>query len=577
MNHRLRWIWDVWRPHKLWILLLLFLTALSTAVAVASPLVLKQLIDLLSDILKAPDLHPTPSKEVNRIIMLLLGIGFVRLLSSVYPGFRAFLNLTFEYLLRRKYFGSILEKDWRFFREFRTGDLVTRLTVDIADFPKIGWFLCSGIFRAFDSLMKIVFCLATMFYLDARLTWLSLLPLPVMIAVFYIVSGRLQHSFKTNQEAISEINNQLELSFSGIRIIKSFVCEAQYNRFFRSALDNRFTTEMRLLKLNTFIHLIYEYIESIAQVGIIGFGGYMAVKGELSIGSFLAFYTYLSMLIYPVLDLPQLFVSGKQAFVNIDRLDEIRDFPAEHHPGERKVTGFERIRFNRVDFAYHGREILHDLDFTVTRGRKIAVVGPVGSGKSTLLGLLTGHLTPSRGEVEIDGTPLTGLDLATYRDLLGYVPQEPLLFSGSLRENVEFGAQADTDRIQEALSAAQIAGEIESFPEGERTVIGQRGVTLSGGQKQRMAIARAIVRSPKLLLLDDITASLDAENEEKLWTDLNRMFGELTCLIVSHRTSTLRYVDEVLFLDGKDAFGPAPHEELLKNPRYRAFMEHEEC
>jgi ATP-binding cassette subfamily B protein len=571
MNRHIRWIWDVWRPHLAWILVLLFLTALSTAVAMAGPLVLKQLIDLLGAVLKAPDLHPTPIVEVNRLIMILIGIGVVQVLASAYPGFRAYMNLLFEYLLRRKYFGSILEKDWRFFQAFRTGDLVTRLTVDIADFPKIAWFLCSGIFRAFDSFMKIVFCLGVMFFLNAKLTLLSIVPIPIMIVAFYIVSGRLQHSFKTNQEAISEINNQLELSFSGIRIIKSFVCEHQYNRFFHSALDTRYHTEFRLLKLGTAIHLIYEYIDNLAQVGIIGFGGWMVVKGEISVGTFLAFYSYLSMLIYPVLDLPQLFVSGKQAFVNIDRLDEVLDFPANKHPGTKPVSSFNRIRFSNVCFSHGERELFRDIDFTIERGKHIAVMGPVGSGKSTLLGLLTGSLRPDSGHIEIDGNPFNEFNIDSYRGMIGYVPQEPLLFSGTLKENVEFGAQAP-ERYRDALETARIANEIDTFPKGDETVIGQRGVMLSGGQKQRMAIARAVIRSPKLLLFDDITASLDAENEEKLWENLNRTFDDLTCLTVTHRLSTLRYVDEVLFIDGGTVIGPAPHEELLKDPRYSEFM-----
>ncbi|MCK9328939.1 MAG: ABC transporter transmembrane domain-containing protein, partial [Candidatus Cloacimonetes bacterium] len=309
INH-IKWIKNEWKSHKAYVFILLFLTLLSTAVAVAYPFLFRQLIDSLEKSLSTPG-QINPMSPVHKIVLIMLIVGFVRVISSFYPGFRAYMNLLFEYVLRHRYFKYIIEKDYRFFLKFRTGDLVTRLTNDIQDFPKIGWFLCSGIFRAFDSFIKILFCLVVMFLLSWKLTLLAMLPIPFMIAVFYIVSNKLHKSFEKNQEAISEINNQLEMTFSGIKIIKAFVCEEKYKRFFSKALDNRFITELRLVKINTVLHLVYEYIDYFSMISIILFGGYMVVKGEITIGTFYAFYTYLSMLIYPILDLPQLFVSGR--------------------------------------------------------------------------------------------------------------------------------------------------------------------------------------------------------------------------------------------------------------------------
>ncbi len=576
--HHIKWLWQLWRKHKGFILILTLLTILSTSVTVAYPLVFRNLLDTISDILIHPDAYPSPKKEMYRIVLILIGIGVVKMIAGIYPAFRALINYIFEYVLRKRYFSSILTKDYNFFNQYRTGDLVTRLTDDLADFPKICWFACSGIFRAFESFSKIVFCFLAMFYLNWKLTLLSLIPLPLMIVIFYITSEKLYSRFKKNQESISEINNQLEMSFSGIRIIKAFTSENKYKRFFNNALKRRFKTEMNVVKLNTLLHLIYEYIDRFAQIGIIVFGGYMVVKGSISIGTFYAFYTYLAMLIYPILDLPQLFVSGKQAFVNIDRLEEIKNYPTIFCENEEKkqIKQIDKIEFNNIKFCYSENEcVLKNVTFTVKRGEKVVIIGPVGSGKTTILGLLTGMLQPTNGNIKINNTPLNHINHNNFRNIIGYVSQEPLLFSGTVKDNVIFGTEDIEDELyKKIIKAVQMENEIEQFQDGENTLVGQRGMSLSGGQKQRLAIARALAKKPEILILDDITASLDADNEEKLWNDINELFSDITCFIVSNRLSTLRYSDNVIFLDSGKMLGKGSHHSMLsKYPEYRTFVE----
>lgn len=578
INPNIKWIWNLWSNNKKFLLLLFFMTVLSTAVAVAHPYVFKILLDSLKDILKNPDEFPTPQKEINRVIWILLVIGLTKFVAAFYPGLRAFMNYRFEYTLRKRYFDRILEKDYKFFNKYRTGDLVTRLTSDLSDFPKIGWFLCSGIFRAFDSFNKILFCLIVMFTLNVKLTLLTIAPLPIMIVIFYITSEKLYKTFKKNQEAISDINNQLEMSLSGVRIIKSFACEDKYERFFNIALDKRFDTEMGVVKLNTLLHLIYQYIDQFAQIGVIGFGGYMVVKGEITIGTFYAFYNYLSMMIYPILDLPQLFVSGKQAFVNIDRLEAIKDFPTtvDKTRGKIELHAIEKIEFKNVCFRYDGRKspVLKDINYTTHKGERTLILGSVGTGKTTILGLLTGILKPDCGDILINDIPLEEIDMVDFREKIGFVPQEPSLFSGTIKDNIAFGAENHKDELyRRIINAVQMEHEIKQFSHKDETKIGQKGLSLSGGQKQRLAIARALIRQPEILILDDITASLDADNEEKLWQQISDMFKDITCFIVSHRLSTIRYVDNVIFLDSGIIVGKGKHQDLLTHsPEYRDFI-----
>ncbi len=578
MNKHLKWIIRQWSHQKWFLVVMLVFTLGSSAVSIAHPIVFGRLIDLLRNILNDPARYPEPMHEVNRVVWILLALGLAQFVTGFYPAFRGWVNIRFENFLRMFYFRFILNKDFRFFLKYRTGDVVTRLTDDLSDFPKISWFLCSGIFRALNSFSLIAFSLVVMFSINPRLTLLSVSPLPLMMLVFYFTSDRLYKNFERNQQAISNINNQLEMSFSGIRIVKAFVSEEKYNRFFDTALARRFKTEMSVVKLNAILHLIYEYIDYFAQIGVILFGGYMAVKGRITVGTFYMFYSYLSMMIYPLLDLPQLFVSGKQAFVNIDRLEDMKHYPSfnETWTGTRKLEGFGELRFEGVSCTYPDKTepAILDCNFELKQGERMLILGSTGAGKSTVANIVLGLLRPDSGRVSVNGIPLEELDLAALRELIAYVPQDPVLFTGTVRENVLFAVDGASDEeYRMAVKTSQLESEVASFPRGDETRVGQRGLGVSGGQKQRITIARALIKRPQLLILDDITASLDAENEEKLWQDINANYPGIAAIVISHRLSTLHYVDRVLFLDAEGRAHQGTHDELVfNNPEYHDFL-----
>lgn len=584
MNKNLRWIFRQWATQKWFIVIMVFFTLLSSAVSIAFPMIFRSLIDILKDlpaaeILKAdPVQYKAAMDKIWRVIMLFLAIGSAQLITGFYPSFRALVNLRFEHALRLFYFRFVAKKDYRFFQKYRTGDIVTRLTDDLSEFPKISWFLCSGIFRAFNSFSMIAFSLAVMFTINWKLTLFSISPLPLMMAVFYLTSDRLYKNFERNQRAISDINSQLEMSFSGIRIVKAFVSEEKYNRFFDMALARRFKTEMSVVKLNAILHLIYEYIDYFAQIAVILFGGYMAVKGQISVGTFFLFYTYMSMMIYPLLDLPQLFVSGKQAFVNIDRLEEMKDEPSyaeQRHKGE-PLERFESLAFDQVDCQYYDKTepAIRDCSFELRKGERMLILGATGAGKSTIANMVAGLVPPNRGKIIVNGKNLNQIDLASFREMIGFVPQEPVLFGGSIRHNIGFVSNdLSLEDYETAVQASQLKAEIADFPQKDETIVGSRGLGVSGGQKQRITIARALAKKPELLILDDITASLDAENEEKLWNDIDKHYEGITAIVISHRLSTLRYIDSVLYIDSQGHCHKGSHEELVFNNKdYHDFL-----
>jgi ABC-type multidrug transport system fused ATPase/permease subunit len=417
------------------------------------------------------------------------------------------------------------------------------------------------------------------------------------------------------------------MTFSGIRIIKSFVCEEKYKRFFQKALDTRFITELNLIKLGTALHLTFEYIHNFALISIILSGGYMVVADKITIGTFFAFYTYLMMIVFPILDLPTLFTSAKQAFVCIDRLEEIKEHPVKSYQNSecgirnaelkdesvylripnsefRILNSIDSIKFVNVSFTYDERntKTLDNISFEIKKGEKILILGRSGTGKTTILGLLSGLLIPQEGEIYINDIPIRNIDQTRLRELIGYVPQEPSLFSGTIEYNVLFGAPPLSEgglrgefavegesaispprlegvgggsHYDSIISAVQMKEEINQFTEKDQTKVGQKGLTLSGGQKQRLAIARALYKKPELLILDDITASLDAKKEELLWEQISQIFKNLTAFIVSHRLSSLRYADKIMLIDEGQIKATGKHEELITSHEpYQDFIQH---
>ena len=615
----LQWLWHYWGGHHSVLIFLAFFTLVSTAVAVAYPLVFRWVIDRLNETLGGviasggEVADATSGQRIGMVMLVLAGIAVGRMIAGFYPATRALMNLRLDRDIREDVFGELMKKDYRFNNTFRTGDVVTRLTDDIYEFPKISWFGCSGIFRAVESSSKLIFCIAVMMTLNWQLTLLSLIPLPFMMWFFYALRHRLKEYVQGAQRAISRTNDLLEAAFSGIRIVKAFRAEEGQKSRLAALMKERRKVFLNQMRVITVLWSLDTLASRLGQMIVIAVGGFMVIRGTMSIGTLFAFYVFLDMLTHPMMDLPHLFSTGQQAFVSIDRVEEIRSFPIEiARTGGRAIDTIDTLAFEGVEFSYgDDRTHLREVSFRVPAGSRVAVVGPVASGKSTLLKLMAGILQPSRGKILVNGNALESWDWDTYRVSLGYVPQEGVLFSKSIQENVLFGRGAPEDFEAEShpstaasrpdekedaeddpligeispedkawaercLAVAQMSRDLPDLPKGWKTIVGQKGSLVSGGQKQRIAIARALAGRPQLLLLDDCTAALDARNEDQFWTDLYEELPGCTCFIVSHRLGTIRRADRILVLEDGALVDEGTHDELaLRCDTYREFLKTE--
>ncbi|MCX6647651.1 MAG: ABC transporter ATP-binding protein [bacterium] len=577
----LKWIYDFWQPHMAWLWVLIALTILSSGVALAFPLVFRYVIDFLENSL-AKATPEAANTVIWKAIWIFVIIGIGRTITSLFPGFRALLNSKIAMDVRQHYFCLIITKGHKFFQKLRTGDLVTRLTDDIDSFGKIAWFSCSGIFRALESSSKFVFCISFMLFLNWKLTLLVITPLPIILTLFYFVRMAITKAALANQQVISDTNDALESAFSGVRIVKAFRSETNQTVEFRKLLDRRIETEMRLRKLWIGLMNLYGWVQNLGQVIVLIAGGIMVVHGTLSIGVLYAFYIYLQLLMQPLMDIPQLFVTSRQAFACIDRENEIENTPGgteDRLKGTLAIDKLKLIELKNVDFKFEADSplSLSGINLTIKRGEKAAVVGSVGSGKSTLIKIAAGLIQPSEGEVYINDKPIMDYEINGLRKKFGYIPQESTLFSETVAENVRFGREIGESEVREALDMAQVLGEMEKLPKGLEEVLGQKGLTVSGGQKQRLAIARALAGKPDILLMDDCTSALDAENERRFWQMFAEKSPDASCLIVTHRLATARQADVIYVLDEGKIVGKGTHAELLRScEEYQNFLTREE-
>jgi ATP-binding cassette subfamily B multidrug efflux pump len=583
MREKIRWYWKHYKNYKYVLAVLLFLTPVQVALQVLLP----RLIEFGVDYVKtgSVDNHPVAGWLVAHgaglgmsaalslsLSVVLLGLVAV-ILYIVVQAHRTWMNVRFEWVFRQKAFEDVTLKGPDFFNRFRTGDLVTRMTDDVAE--KLSWFACSGIFRCYEATLMVIFAVTMMTSINPKLALYSAGPLPILILIFFRTSSLLDKRYDHLQKRISHFTDVMEACLSGIRVVKAYVREKAQMGKVATAMGERKQAEIDTIRANTVVESMYFYIWQIGIIIVTLAGGLMAIDGSLSVGELVAFVYYIVYLVFPMFDIGQFLVKSRQSAVSIDRLAELEKVPPMVPDSGTLATDANlkaRLAFDNVRFAFPGSErtIIDGISFTVEPGQTVALVGKVGSGKTWLVNMIPRLVDPTGGSITLDDRDLRMYRLDDLRSSIGYVPQEPILFSDTVRNNIVFGREAISDAVLEwAIDVAQLKDEIAAFPQGLDTPIGTRGMAISGGQKQRVALARALVGKPRVLILDDCTSALDARTEARLWARLHEVMPDMTAILVTHRPDTLEKADMIYVLDQGHIIESGRHFDLMsRNGHY---------
>src|SRR5437763_4335318 len=477
-----------------------------------------------------------------------------------------------EFDLRNDLFKHLEGLSHSFYQRTRTGDIMAKATNDLNE---VWMLLGPGFMYTANTIVFTAFALGFMLHISYRLTFYAFLPLPVVSVVIQYFGRRIHERFERIQAMFSEISARAQENFSGVRIIRAYAQEDAEIASFETANREYIARSLTLVRLMGMLWPTLETMLGLAIVLVLWLGGREVLLGRMTVGQFTAFNTFMVQLTWPIIALGwviNIFQRGTASLVRINQLmqeqPEIVDAPnVKAQAPEQQLTG--DIEFRNLQFSYNGTPVLHDINLRVPAGSSLAIVGPTGSGKTTLVSLIPRIYDTEPGSVLIDGRPIREYPLATLRHNIGFVPQETFLFSETIRENIAFGAPDATDfDVRWAAEAANIASEIEEFPEQYKTIVGERGITLSGGQKQRTAIARALIRNPRILVLDDALSSVDTQTEDKILNHLREVMQGRTTIFISHRVSTVRNADRIAVLHGGRIVEFGTHEDLISKNGY---------
>lgn len=536
----------------------LFIT-ISNGIAILNPIVVRQAIDYLEGNIEVKQLLIYAAY----VVLIALGQGIFRFLmrQTVIVGSRMIEND-----FRNDLFAHLQLMSARFFQNMSTGDIMSRMTNDLNAVRAV---LGPGIMYSINTIVTFIFVIWMMLTINPFLTLVGLSPIPFMAFLVYKFGMQIHKRYQKIQAQLSKISTKAQESFSGIRIIKSYVQEKFETKDFDRLNQEYVEKNMSFVRVYAAFHPMMMFIVGIGVILVLFVGGIQIVEETITLGEFVAFSLYLGMLVWPSIALGWVVGIFQQGAASMERINVILNTPPDITDDlvQENIEQIEGgISIRDLTFSYDDKTgaVLKNLNLEIEAGSILAVVGRTGSGKTTLINLFTRTYDPPEGTILIDGTDIRCIPLATLRKNLGYIPQETFLFSDTISENIRLGLDdLNESLVEDAAEIAQIHDSIVDFPTAYETVLGERGINLSGGQKQRVSIARAIIKHPKILLLDDALSAVDTITEEKILNELRDVMKDRTCIWVSHRISAIMHADKIIVLEQGEIIEEGTHDELI--------------
>ncbi|WP_128658918.1 ABC transporter ATP-binding protein [Paenibacillus sp. 598K] len=505
--------------------------------------------------------------EFYNVLLLWGGITVVGYIMTYFWFYQLFGgSFVLERLMRSRLMRHFMRMTPTFYERNRTGDLMARATNDLGAIATTAGF---GILTLIDSTLFMLTILAVMSILISwKLTLAALLPLPLVAIVMRVLGKKIHERFMDAQDAFGELNDQVLESVSGVRVTRAFVQEEASGERFRAKTTEVLGRNIQVARIDALFEPTMKILVGLSYLIGLGYGGYLVFRSEITLGELVSFNVFLGMLIWPMFAIGELINIMQRGNASLDRVQETLGYPEDVREAAEPVrTGLpEEIVFRDVSFRYpsSATDNLQHISLTLRRGQTLGIVGRTGSGKTTLLKQLLREYPSGSGELTVNGTPLDQLASEQLLGWIGYVPQQPVLFSRSIRDNILFGLpEATEDDLQRALERASFAKDIAHLPDGLETMVGEKGVALSGGQKQRVSIARAIIADPEILLLDDTLSAVDAKTEAEIIEGIREERAGKTTLITTHRLSAVQHADHILVLDEGRIVEQGTHEQLL--------------
>jgi ATP-binding cassette subfamily B protein len=519
--------------------------------------------------------------DTHRLWLYVSVIAALGLLSAALMLGRRLLSgkqaLDVEMDMRQALYSHLVRMSFGFYDRHQTGQLMSRATVDLQG---VRFFLGYGLIFFFQNMLTVVSVSVVLFFFEWRLALVVLAVTPFLVALAYRYSRIAHPTLRDVQQKLADVATVAEENIVGVHVVKAFAQEPAEEAKFARRNEALFAQTIRVNRQRATYVPLLSFVPLLAQAAVLLLGARMVARHTLPVGYFVSFNIYLGMLVTPLRSLgmwigqaQRATASGERIFQVLDEPEEVADRPNPTRP----VSDTGRVRFEHVSFGYDpARPVLEDVDLELAPGTTAALIGHTGSGKTTLAALVPRFYDVTGGRVLVDGVDVRELRLAELRAGIGVIPQDPFLFSTTVRENIAFGRPEMTDaEVERVARLAQAHEFVERLPQGYATVIGERGITLSGGQRQRLAIARALALDPRILILDDATASVDATTEAQIRTGLREVMRGRTTLIIAHRLSTIALADEIVVLDHGRIAARGTHEELLQtSPVYHEIHEH---